>query len=147
MTFGEFIKEKRTEKGLTMRELERRTGISQAYISQIESGKRNVPKPELIKKISNGLDVDYLDLLQKAGYIGTLALASESYKSESWAKKPINKDYVTFLTYILENQHIPLDAALSIGYPISWYGTKFSNEEKEKLMDFIKEEVINKRSE
>lgn len=68
MSFGDFLKEERKKKGLTMRELERRTGISQAYISQIESGKRNAPKPDLLRKLSKGLDVEYLQLLHEAGY-------------------------------------------------------------------------------
>lgn len=68
LSFGELLRSERRKKGLTMRELERRTGISQAYISQLESGKRNAPKPDMIKKLSDGIDVSYLYLLEKTGY-------------------------------------------------------------------------------
>jgi len=68
-SFGEFLTEKRKEKKITMRELERRSGISQAYISQLENGKRNPPKPEVLKKLAEALEIQYILLLVAAGYM------------------------------------------------------------------------------
>ena len=38
-----WLKEKREDKKLTMREVADKAGIAECYYSQIESGKRNVP--------------------------------------------------------------------------------------------------------
>lgn len=68
MEFGNFLKEIRIKQGLSMRELERRSKVSQAYISQIEKGERH-PKPEIIFKLAKPLDISYVKLMNAAGYI------------------------------------------------------------------------------
>lgn len=67
--FGKYIKKLREEKGYSIRELEKHSGVSNAYLSQIENGKRGIPKPEILKKLYGPLDVDYDTLMEKAGYI------------------------------------------------------------------------------
>jgi len=67
--FGDYIRNLRKERKMGVRELERRSGISQAYISQIETGKRDTPKPIMINKLSKGLDVSYIELMIKAKYV------------------------------------------------------------------------------
>jgi len=67
--FKTYLKNIRKEKNLSMRKVEELTGISQAYLSQIESGKRGTPTPNILKKLSKGLETDYIQLLQAAGYV------------------------------------------------------------------------------
>lgn len=69
MTFGEEIRKMRKEKGITMRELERRSGVSQGYLSQIETNQRTQPKRSTLKKLAEGLDVSEYDLMELAGYL------------------------------------------------------------------------------
>lgn len=69
MDFGRYLKEVRIKKGLSMRELSRRSGVSQAYISQLESGKKGTPTPEQLFKLAPCLDIDYMDLMKAAGYV------------------------------------------------------------------------------
>lgn len=69
MDFGSYLKELRIKQGLSMRELSRRSGISQAYISQIETGKKGVPSPEQLMKMYPYLDIDYMQLMKAAGYV------------------------------------------------------------------------------
>jgi transcriptional regulator with XRE-family HTH domain len=69
MDFGRYLKELRITRGLSMRELSRRSGISQAYISKMESGERGTPKPDVIFKLYPHLDVPYHKLMNAAGYI------------------------------------------------------------------------------
>lgn len=68
-TFGDELKRIRKENKISIRKLGELSGISHAYISQIENGKRGKPKPDLIKKLAKALDVRYVDLLIKAGYL------------------------------------------------------------------------------
>lgn len=67
--FGEFLRKKRLEKKLTLVELSNLSGVSQPHLSHIENGKRGTPSPEMLKRISEGLGVDYSELLYKAEYI------------------------------------------------------------------------------
>ncbi|OZU88676.1 hypothetical protein CIL03_10325 [Virgibacillus indicus] len=67
--FGVYIKKIREEKDLSIRQLELYSGVSNSYLSQLENGKRGVPSPEIIRKLSKGLKTSYADLLLHAGYI------------------------------------------------------------------------------
>lgn len=67
--FGDFIKGLRKEKKLTIRQLELYSGVSNAYISQVERGARGIPSPEILQKLSKPLGVKYELLMEKAGYI------------------------------------------------------------------------------
>jgi SOS regulatory protein LexA len=67
--FGAFLKQLRKNQNLTIRQLEKQSGVSNAYLSQIENGKRGLPTPEILKKIHVPLGVGYDDLMEKAGYI------------------------------------------------------------------------------
>lgn len=69
MKLGEYIKNSRKEKGLTMQDLADACGLSKSYISMLEnsfipSGRKNniVPSVQALKKLSKGLntDMDYL---------------------------------------------------------------------------------------
>src|SRR5690625_7041380 len=54
---------------MNIRQLKLYSGVSNSYLSQLENGKRGIPSPDIIKKISKGLKVDYNDLMIKAGYM------------------------------------------------------------------------------
>ena len=70
--FGTKLKEIRKEKKLTLLDLKERTGYSDSYLSQIENGYKDLPKPALIRKLAAGLDISHIYLMKLAGY-------SESY--------------------------------------------------------------------
>lgn len=65
---GEFLKETRENKNISLREVEKLTGVGYSHLSMIENGKRNVT-PALLKNLSNIYRVDYIELYEKAGYI------------------------------------------------------------------------------
>jgi HTH-type transcriptional regulator, competence development regulator len=65
MGFGKFIRDKREEAGIPLREFAERIGISPAYWSRIEREMEKAPKDELIEKAAAvlGLNVDELFVL------------------------------------------------------------------------------------
>ncbi|WP_445487314.1 helix-turn-helix domain-containing protein [Niallia sp. 03133] len=67
--FGTFIKKIRESKSLTLNQVALYSEISAAQLSRIETGKRGIPKPQTIKKISDALKYDYDELMRIAGYI------------------------------------------------------------------------------
>ncbi len=56
------LKIKRIEKGYTQIELSKKLGISRYYLSALERGKATNPSLELMKKISNVLNVTVQEL-------------------------------------------------------------------------------------
>lgn len=67
--FGTYIRSLRKSKKMTIRQLELYSGVSNAYLSHIENGKRGIPTPEILKKLSSPLGVPYEVLMEKAGYL------------------------------------------------------------------------------
>lgn len=67
--FGKYLKKLRVKRNLTTRQLEIQSGVSNSYISQIENGKRGIPKPNILKKLFPILRVPYEELMKAAGYL------------------------------------------------------------------------------
>lgn len=61
---GGNIRRLRTEAGLTQEELALRSGLSQGYINQIESGKRKFTQKSL-EKISEALSIPIIELFRE----------------------------------------------------------------------------------
>jgi transcriptional regulator with XRE-family HTH domain len=51
-----------------LREVEERTGISNAYLSQIESGRIKEPSPRILHRLADLYGESYAELLELAGY-------------------------------------------------------------------------------
>lgn len=64
---GELIAENREKKGLSQRQLAKIAKISNAELSKIESGEREIPNPKTLRKISNIIDVNYNDMMYMIG--------------------------------------------------------------------------------
>lgn len=69
--FGMYLKNLRKENNLSIRQLAERSNVSNAYLSQVENGKRSVPSPEILKRLSEQLNTSYDELMNEAGYIET----------------------------------------------------------------------------
>ena len=63
----ELIAEAREKKGLSQRQLAKIAKISNAELSKIESGEREIPNPKTLRKISNIIDVNYNDMMYMIG--------------------------------------------------------------------------------
>jgi len=67
--FGKFLRGLREKKGVTLKDVEVGTGITNAYISQLETGARKrLPAPDKLKKLATYFNVTLKELLEKAGY-------------------------------------------------------------------------------
>ncbi len=65
---GLYLKSIRKAKDISLREVDKRTGISYTYLNMIENGKRNVT-PALLRNLAELYNINYIDLYEKAGYI------------------------------------------------------------------------------
>lgn len=66
---GKRIARLRKNKGLSARKLARLSGVSQAYISQIENGVYSNPHPDILEKLARVLEVTHMELMLEAGLI------------------------------------------------------------------------------
>lgn len=65
--FGTILRQMRTDKGLTLLDLEVRTGINEGDISKIENGRKNFAFTTLVK-LAKGLEIPVSKLLAKFNY-------------------------------------------------------------------------------
>ena len=66
---GTYIKEKRTEKGLSIRRLAELANISHTEVKRIEDGLRKQTSPQVLRSIASALGAPYEELMSAAGYI------------------------------------------------------------------------------
>jgi transcriptional regulator with XRE-family HTH domain len=65
---SKYLKTLRGANGLSLRDVEKKTGVSNALLSQLESGKVKQPSPITLYKIAEAYGVPYETLMQKTGY-------------------------------------------------------------------------------
>jgi transcriptional regulator with XRE-family HTH domain len=64
--FGEYIKDLRVDRKLTLREVEEKAHISNAYLSQVERGERGTPTMKILVKLAEVYGVPASVLSDKA---------------------------------------------------------------------------------
>jgi len=65
---SQFLRQGRTRKGMTLRAVERATNISNAYLSQLESGKILKPSPGVLHKLCELYGISYSTAMRCAGH-------------------------------------------------------------------------------
>jgi transcriptional regulator with XRE-family HTH domain len=70
-SLGTYLAHVRSVKKLTLREVEEATGkeVSNAYLSQLETGKISKPSPNVLHALAKVYGLAYEVLMEKAGYI------------------------------------------------------------------------------
>jgi transcriptional regulator with XRE-family HTH domain len=64
--FGGYIKRLREDRGLTLRQVEKKVKISNAYLSQVERGMRAIPTFKILEKLADVYGVSISDLTKRA---------------------------------------------------------------------------------
>ncbi|CAI8875955.1 HTH-type transcriptional regulator, competence development regulator [Brevibacillus sp. IT-7CA2] len=101
MDFGKYLKQFRESKSLSIRELSKRANVSHAHISQIETGQRGTPKADTIKKLADGLNWDYEELMRLAGYgVSGTDQHSENNQADDTLPPGVPDYYKAFLEVI-----------------------------------------------
>lgn len=68
---GAYLKSLRTGAEMTLRDVEEATGkeVSNAYLSQLETGKIAKPSPNILHSLATVYGASYENLMERAGYI------------------------------------------------------------------------------
>ena len=92
-SLGPFLRAARDRRSLTLRAVERATGVSNAYLSQLESGKIRQPSPLVLHKLAELYEVPYVIMLEQAGYpVPAAETATGSPLIVDSRLGPINRD-------------------------------------------------------
>lgn len=67
-SLGTYLRALRDAKGMSLRLVEERIGVSNAFLSQLESGKVKQPSPSILYKLAQLYGVPYETLMERAGY-------------------------------------------------------------------------------
>jgi HTH-type transcriptional regulator, competence development regulator len=73
---GQILAEARAGKEWSLREVERRTGIQNAHLSQIETGAIERPAPHVLWTLAHLYGLDYHELLRASGHVEDVAQAA-----------------------------------------------------------------------
>jgi len=116
-TFGNELRKIRRGKGDSVRKVALYAGISASYYSQIENNKRQIPKPNTLRKIAKGLRISETQIFELADLI-----PDELEKANLSDKRPSgrNKSYRLNIT----GKPDDLPTATSLRIPISDMQTK-----------------------
>ncbi|AUW94225.1 MAG: transcriptional regulator [Sulfobacillus thermosulfidooxidans] len=89
MRFGHFLRSRRQACHLSLVELARLSRTSPSYLSRVERGLREPPRPAILGRLADALDLPYEQLMQQAGYL-TPHLQEESapygIQPDEWAE-------------------------------------------------------------
>ncbi|USS93798.1 helix-turn-helix domain-containing protein [Fructilactobacillus ixorae] len=66
-SFGQKLRDIRKSKGFSIRQVAMQAGTSNPYLSQVENGKRSIPKPSTLRKIAKGLRIPESEIFKMAG--------------------------------------------------------------------------------
>jgi transcriptional regulator with XRE-family HTH domain len=67
-TLGDVLRKRREELALSLRDVEEKVGVSNAYLSQLENRKIVQPSPGVLRKISELYEISYGRLMELAGH-------------------------------------------------------------------------------
>ena len=68
-SLGDYLRDVRASRRHTLRDVEDATGVSNAYLSQLEHDSIKKPSPHFLHKLAEFYKVPYDRLMEKAGYI------------------------------------------------------------------------------
>ena len=68
-TLGNYLKIQRSELGMSRRELARQAGVDTAYVSRLEQGGYQSPRPGTLKNIAEVLGLPLSDVFAMADYV------------------------------------------------------------------------------
>lgn len=102
---GEALRQKREELGLTLRDVEDRISLSNAYLSQLETGKISQPSPTVLRKLSDFYEMSYARLMELAGHPAVTIKGQKSvfFRTSSGLQevtKDEEKELIEYLRFI-----------------------------------------------
>ena len=103
-TLGEELKYQRESQKLSLREIEEKAGISNAYLSQLENNKIKKPSANILHKLAEVYKLDFNYLLSRAGILENQLEENKSFGHYVFSKKNLTdeeeKELLQYLKFI-----------------------------------------------
>lgn len=82
LTLGQYLASIRLDRNLSLRQVEEKSNkaVSNAYLSQLETGKILQPNPTVLNALAEVYDISYLQLMKLAGYLPPSASSEPSQR-------------------------------------------------------------------
>lgn len=135
--FGQYLRKLRKNRGLTLKELGELTGMSHAYLSQLERGERGVngiPAPDTLRKLSVPLKVQFFELMVEAGHI------TEEEWNEAFIQEGFHVDDDVVYNRVLLNQESPwqdLKQLLENKNSLTYNGWDLMDDQREQILNML----------
>lgn len=91
-SLGSVLRQARDLKKITLRAAETLTGISNAYLSQLENDKIKKPSADILHKLAIAYKIDFNYLLQIAGLVEKPTTENVSFGNFVFSKENLTKD-------------------------------------------------------
>src|ERR1039457_5694674 len=108
-SLGQVLKESRELKGLSLRDVEEETNISNAYVSQLENNKIQKPSADILHKLSNLYKIDFGFLLSSAGLVEKATDINKSFGEYVFSKENLSneeeEELIRYLKFIRQKQN------------------------------------------
>jgi transcriptional regulator with XRE-family HTH domain len=90
---GQYLWDLRQAAGIkSIRDAEEISGVSNAYISQIETGKIKKPSPDILSRLAEAYKAPYETLMEMAGHIKRSATGKRRGRLPTFAKEELTED-------------------------------------------------------
>ncbi len=82
VTLGQYLASIRNDRKMSLRQVEEASGkeVSNAYLSQLENGKIQQPSPTILNKLAEIYKIEYITLMELAGYLPAAATRGEGLR-------------------------------------------------------------------
>lgn len=103
MKLQTLLAEARRTKGVSLRQVERATGVSNAYLSQMETGQIAEPSPRKLKALAEYYDLSYDALMNSCGYSASTynGNAASSSKTQTFMGEELTAEESSALADLL----------------------------------------------
>ena len=109
-SLGAGLRTARELRKLSLRQVEEGTGVSNAYLSQLENDKIKKPSPHFLHKLAALYDIEYEVLMEAAGYFtkrenaGARTLAGAALRSLGKLTSEEEEQLADYLAYLRSKQ-------------------------------------------
>ncbi len=105
--FSVLLSNARKLKGVSLRDVAKETGISNAYISQLETGAIDEPSPHKLRKLADYYGLSYTQLMEAAGYLNCAI--------------PQHTTRDLLQTMVLDGQNLTVEEAIAVASYLAEY--------------------------
>lgn len=124
---GSFLRKMREQKKLSIRQLAKFTGVSPAYISQLENNYRKNPTPHVLRSLCEGLEIDYEQFLIEFKQLS---------KTDIKERKALYAEYKE-QSAVQETSQVDLYDLLQENEEIIYRGKTLSENERKKIKTML----------